>query len=71
VVKKNPHLSEALALVPRVSALVDELHLFENGRLSGFTSTKQQHLDLVSQVHFVALQLVLDLLIALLPLLRL
>jgi len=71
VVGENPHLSEALALVPRVSAFVDELHLFEDGRLSGFTSTEQQHLDFVPQIHLIALQLILNLLIALLSLLGL
>lgn len=81
-------LLERLALVARVAALVDELHLLENCRLAGFTSTcselecdgaegvarlltEQQHLDLVALHHLVALELVLNLLVPLLPLLLL
>ena len=80
-------LLERLALVARVSTLVDELHLLENGRLSGFTGscalleaagmtraailTKEQHLDLIALHHLVALELVLNLLVPLLALLLL
>jgi hypothetical protein len=42
---------------------VDELHLFENGRLSGFTGTEKKHLDLVSLHHLIPLELVLNLLV--------
>jgi hypothetical protein len=79
-------LLEGLALIARVAALMDQLHLLENRRLAGFTSTygvlesgsaksgaalltEQQHLDLVALHHLVALELVLNLLVPLLPLL--
>jgi len=65
------YFSEAFSLVSRVSTLVDELHLLEDGGLAGFTGTEQQHLDLVPKVHLVPLQLVLDLLVPLLALLGL
>jgi hypothetical protein len=80
-------LLERLPLVARVAALVDELHLLENRRLSGLSGscgmletaavnhvallTEEQHLDLVALHHLVALELVLNLLIALLALLLL
>ena len=48
-----------------------ELHLFEDRRLAGLARTQQQHLDLISETQLVSLQLVLNLLIPLLPLLRL
>lgn len=80
---------EGLTLIPRVATLVDKLHLLENRRLAGFTSTysdsqqaspsidhrqsaartKEQHLDLVALHHLVPLELVLNLLVSLLPLL--
>ena len=50
---------------------MDELHLFQDGRLAGFTSSQKQHLDFIPEVHFVSLQLVLNLLIPRLALLRL
>jgi hypothetical protein len=80
-------LLERLALIARVPALVDELHLLEDGRLSGLSGscalledadvagvailTEEQHLDLVALHHLVALELVLNLLVPLLALLLL
>lgn len=57
------YFSKALPLVSRVAAFVDELHLLENSRLARFSRTQQQHFNFISQVHFVPLQLVLNLLI--------
>ena len=48
-----------------------ELHLLEDGRLSRFSSTEQQHFDFIPKVQFVSLQLILNLLIPLLALLDL
>ena len=63
----NAYLAEALTLVPGVAALVDELDLFQYRRLPRFTSSQQQHFDLIAQVESVTLQLILNLLVPLLP----
>jgi len=65
------YFSKAFPLVSGVATLVYELHLFEDRRLAGLARTQQQHLDLISETQLVSLQLVLNLLIPLLPLLGL
>ncbi len=48
-----------------------EPHLFEDGGFARLSSSEEEHLDLIPQVHFVPLQLVLNLLVPRLALLAL
>jgi hypothetical protein len=76
-------LLEGFPFVSRVSTLVYELHLFQDGRFARFTSTcivhqtcslcnrgregqltEEQHLDLISLRHLVALKLIVDLIVS-------
>lgn len=50
---------------------MNELHLFQDRGLARFTGSKKKHLDLIPEVHFIPLQLILNLLIPRLALLGL